>query len=191
MKFFVLQGDGLGYVRRFYLLLIPVHILLLTSCEEKKNKVGALYEGPVEVVNNVEVLYSEQGYLKVQMRTPEQLRYRNDDKVFPDTVNINFYDPTGALITRLRADSGHYEKNADVFVVKGKVRVVKSLTKEVLTTSELRWSPRTQKVFTDKPLSVRNELTKEITNAVGMDAEQDFSRIVFRKGTGIYRFSGP
>ena len=182
---------SLTYGNRFYLSFFLLFSLVFISCEEKKNKVGALYNGPIEIVNNVEVLYSEQGFLKVQMRTPQQLRYRNEDKVFPDTVNINFYDPTGALITRLRADSGHYEKNADVFIVKGKVRVVKSLTKEVLTTSELRWSPRTQKVFTDKPLSVRNDLTKEITNAVGMDAEQDFSRIKFRKGTGIYRFTGP
>lgn len=174
----------------FYLLVSLLCTSLFFSCEEKKDKIGKPYDGPIEIVNDVQVLYSEQGMRKVQMRTPKELKYRNEDKVFPDTVNINFYDPTGALITKLRADSGRYEKSSDIYLVIGNVRVVKSLTNEILKTSELRWSPRTQKVFTDKPISIRNQLTNEVTNAVGMDAEQDFSRIKFRKGTGTYRFEG-
>jgi hypothetical protein len=55
----------------------------------------------------------------------------------------------------------------------------------------LKWSPATRKVFTEKALVVRDFRTSEITNAVGMDADQDFSHIVFRKATGIYKFMGP
>lgn len=163
---------------------------LLTACEGKQNKVGALYTGPLEVVNDVEVKYSEQGKLKVVMKTPRRLAYQNEAQVFPDTININFYDTTGTIVTRLRSDSGHYDKAADVYIVKGNVRVVKSETEELLKTTELNWSPRTRKVFTEKPLSVINKRTSEITNAIGMDAEQDFTRIKFRKATGIYKFSG-
>ncbi|GGB98742.1 LPS export ABC transporter periplasmic protein LptC [Dyadobacter sediminis] len=165
--------------------------LLVTACESKKNKVGALYTGPLEIVNNVEVKYSEQGRLKVLMKTPKSFRYQNETKIFPDTINISFYDSLGTVVTRLRSDSGRYDQNADVYIVKGNVRVVKSETQETLTTTELNWSPRTRKVFTDKPLAVKNTRTSEITNAIGMDAEQDFTRIKFRKATGIYKFTGP
>jgi LPS export ABC transporter protein LptC len=125
------------------------------------------------------------------MKTPKSLRYQNETKVFPDTINISFFDSLGTVITRLRSDSGRYDQNLDVYIVKGNVRVVKSVTDEVLTTTELSWSPRTRKVFTEKPLSVINKRTSEVTNAIGMDAEQDFTRIKFRKATGIYKFTGP
>lgn len=162
-----------------------------TACESKKDKIGAVYNGPMEIVNDLIVKYSEQGNMKVFVKTPKSLTYQNETRVFPDSVNISFFDSLGTVVTTLRSDSGRYDRNADVYIVKGNVRVVKSETKEILTTSELSWSPGTRKVFTDKALSVKNTITSEITNAIGMDAEQDFSRIKFRKATGIYKFTGP
>ena len=184
---YMLKGDK--FLSPFYLIVLSV--LLLAACENKQKKLGALYTGPLETVNDVMVKYSEQGKLKVVMITPRRMRYQNDAEVFPDTVNINFYDTLGTIVTRLRSDSGHYDKVSDVYIVKGNVRVVKSETEELLKTTELSWSPRTRKVFTDKGLSVINKRTAEITNAIGMDAEQDFTRIKFRKATGIYKFTGP
>ncbi|WP_229215036.1 LPS export ABC transporter periplasmic protein LptC [Dyadobacter bucti] len=181
------KGDK--FLSPFYLIVLLG--LLFWACEGKKNKLGALYTGPLEIVNQVEVKYSEQGKLKVLMKTPKSLRYQNETKVFPDTINISFFDSLGTVVTRLRSDSGRYDQNLDVYIVKGNVRVVKSVTDEVLTTTELSWSPRTRKVFTEKPLSVINKRTSEVTNAIGMDAEQDFTRIKFRKATGIYKFTGP
>lgn len=164
--------------------------ILCTACEPNKDKVGKAYTGPVEIVNGVDVKYSEQGILKVIMKTPKRLRYQNEDIVFPDTVNINFYDPTGSMvITRLRADSGRFDPRKNVYLVKGNVRVVKSQTKEILTTTELNWSPDTRKVFTEKFVSVRNSVTKDVINGNGMDAEQDFSHIKFRKGTFKMKFN--
>lgn len=164
---------------------------LTIGCGKENGKKGKPYTGPVEIVNGVEVKYSEQGALKVLLKTPKQLRFQNEDKVFPDTVNVNFYDPQGiTVITRLRADSGHFDQRSNVYIVKGNVRVVKSQTSEILTTTELTWSPDTKKVFTDKFVSVRNLITKDVINGNGMDADQDFSHIKFRKGTFKMKFDG-
>ncbi|ACT96403.1 protein of unknown function DUF1239 [Dyadobacter fermentans DSM 18053] len=165
--------------------------MLFLACESKKDKIGAVYNGPLEIVNDLTLKYSEQGNMKVLVRTPKSLTYQNESRVFPDSVNISFFDSLGTVVTTLRSDSGRYDRSADVYIVKGNVRVVKSETREILTTSELSWSPGTRKVFTDKALSVKNTQTSEITNAIGMDAEQDFSRIKFRKATGVYKFTGP
>lgn len=178
------------FCSRFFAVLVITGLVGLSSCSNNDKKIGALYEGPVEIVNNVQIRYSEQGLPKVQMVTPLSMTYSNQNKIFPDTVNINFFDPTGTIITHLRADSGRFDHATNVYIVKGHVKVIKSQTEETLTTSELSWSPVTKKVFTDKPLTVRNTRTSEITKAVGMDAEQDFTRIKFRKATGIYKFSG-
>ncbi len=165
--------------------------MLFLACESKKDKIGAVYNGPLEIVNDLTLKYSEQGNMKVLVRTPKSFTYQNESRVFPDSVNISFFDSLGTVVTTLRSDSGRYDRSADVYIVKGNVRVVKSETREILTTSELSWSPGTRKVFTDKALSVKNTQTSEITNAIGMDAEQDFSRIKFRKATGVYKFTGP
>lgn len=155
--------------------------LTIVSCEKEEKKIGAAYEGPIEEVSNVQIRYSEQGLQKVQMITPRSLTYSNQNKVFPDTININFFDPTGSVITRLRADSGHFDHASNIYIVKGHVRVLKSETQQILTTTELSWNPVTKKIFTDKPLRVRKNGTPQVINAVGMDAEQDFTRIKFRK----------
>lgn len=184
---FLSKGDS--HLSPFCVLVLCA--LFFTACESKKDKIGAVYNGPLEIVYDLVVKYSEQGNMKVHVKTPKSLTYQNETRVFPDSVNISFYDSLGTVVTTLRSDSGRYDRNADVYIVKGNVRVTKSETKEILTTSELSWSPGTRKVFTDKALSVKNIRTREITNAIGMDAEQDFTRIKFRKATGVYKFTQP
>jgi LPS export ABC transporter protein LptC len=164
---------------------------LLYACESKNNELGEEYKGPVETIEGVEVKYSESGDMKVLMRTGRSFRYRNDSKLFPDSINVDFYSPQGAVITHLRADSGRYDNSSREYVVIGNVRVNQMAENKILTTSELHWNPNTKKVYTDKKVVVRDFSTSEITNAVGMDADQDFTHIIFRKATGIYQFIEP
>ncbi|HWV31067.1 MAG TPA: LPS export ABC transporter periplasmic protein LptC [Dyadobacter sp.] len=174
------KGDN--HLSPFYILALCV--LLFAACEPKTEKIGAVYNGPIEIVNDLVVKYSEQGNMKVYVKTPKSLTYQNETRVFPDSVNISFFDSLGTVVTTLRSDSGRYDRNADVYIVKGHVRVVKLQDHQILTTTELNWSPGTRKVFTDKKLTIRNTQTPEVTYATGMDAEQDFSRIKLRKMTG-------
>ncbi|WP_426293272.1 LPS export ABC transporter periplasmic protein LptC [Dyadobacter endophyticus] len=177
---YLLKGDN--HLSPFCILVLCV--LFFAACESKKDKIGAAYNGPFEIVNDLVVKYSEQGKMKVYVKTPKSLTYQNETRVFPDSVNISFYDSLGTVVTTLRSDSGRYDRNADVYIVKGHVRVVKFETHQILNTTELSWSPGTRKVFTDKALTIKNTQSPEVTNAVGMDAEQDFSRIKLRKMTG-------
>lgn len=180
IQIFLSEGDN--HLSPFCILVLCT--LLFAACEPKTEKIGAVYNGPFEIVNDLVVKYSEQGNMKVYVKTPKSLTYQNETRVFPDSVNITFYDSLGTVVTTLRSDSGRYDRNADVYIVKGHVRVVKLETHQILTTTELRWSPGTRKVFTDKALTIKNTQTPEVTNAIGMDAEQDFSRIKLRKMTG-------
>ncbi|SEI40727.1 LPS export ABC transporter protein LptC [Dyadobacter sp. SG02] len=175
-----LKGDS--HVSPFCILVLCV--LLFAACESKKDKIGAVYNGPIEIVNDLVVKYSEQGNMKVYVKTPKSFTYQNETRVFPDSVNISFFDSLGTVVTTLRSDSGRYDRSADVYIVKGHVRVVKLQDHQILTTTELNWSPGTRKVFTDKALKIVNTQSPEVTHAVGMDAEQDFSRIKLRKMTG-------
>ncbi|MPR32181.1 LPS export ABC transporter periplasmic protein LptC [Salmonirosea aquatica] len=159
----------------------------LESCKEKENPEVELYKGPIEEVHDVQLFYSEAGKLRVEVKTPLQYRYANENKVFPDTVNINFFDPTGSqVVTTLRSDSGHFDNAQNLYIVKGHVIVVNKQEQRRLTTPELSWNPTTKKVFTEEDVSIKNLLTGSYTNGKGLDANQDFSYMSIRRPYGIF-----
>lgn len=166
-------------------------LLLLTACEQtKQTKKVAPYSGPIEEINDVKLIYSEAAKLKVRLKTPRQLRYLNENRRYPEQVDIIFYGPSGEPVTTLRSDSGRYDKAKDIYVVMGHVVVVNKQKQEKLLTPELTWNPVTKKVYTDKPVTVLSQMTGERLNGVGLDANQDFSKYAIRKVTGIFNVQG-
>ncbi len=169
--------------------LFIVHCLM--GCEEQKAiKQTKAYEGPIEEINGVKMLYSEAAMLRVRMTTARQYRYQNDNRKYPDPVDILFFGPNGEEVTTLRSDSGRYDKAKDLYTVMGHVVVVNKQKQETLNTDELNWNPRTKKVFTNRPVTVLSKLTGERLKGVGLDANQDFSQYSIRKVTGIFNVEG-
>ncbi len=157
----------------------------ILSCAREEKKPFQRYEGPQEEIFDVGVKYSERGRVTVEMSTPAQLRYLNGDKVFPDSVNIVFFDSLGTRITTVRSDSGRYDNAKNIYVVIGNVIVVNIVKQEYLYTSELIWNPGTRKVYNDKPNKIVRRQTFDVINGTGLDARQDFSEMTLRKVTGI------
>ena len=136
------------------------------------------------------MLYSEAAMLKVKLTTARQFRYVNDDRKYPEQVNIVFYSPTGQPITTLRSDSGRYDKAKDMYTVMGHVVVINTQKQEKLMTPALNWKPTTKKVFTEERVTVLSQLTGEKLYGVGLDANQDFSAYSIRKPTGVFNMEG-
>lgn len=169
---------------------LPVFIFtvfVFSACAEKQDPTLTQYKGPVEEITDVLLQYSEDGQQRVEVKTPLQYRYQNDDKVFPDTVNINFYDATGSqVVTTLRSDSGRFDQRSNQYIVKGNVVVINKLERRRLDTPELYWNPTTKKVFTEKNVLIKNLATGSFTKGKGLDANQDFSYMSIRKPEGIF-----
>lgn len=164
---------------------------LFLACEQpKETKQAKPFNGPIEVINDVKLLYSEAALLKVKLTTEKQLRYINDDRRYPKPVNIGFYNPDGVEITTIRSDSGRYDKAKDLYVVMGHVVVINKQKHEKLLTPELTWNPVTQKVYTDKKVTVLSQQTGEQLFGVGLDANQDFSKYAIRKVNGVFNVQG-
>lgn len=182
-----------SFVRRLLVVGLGLGCLgLVLACgeERKVRKTVVPYQGPIEEINKVRMLYSEGAKLKVKMTTARQLRYATEDLKYPETVNIEFYSPDGAVETTLQSDSGRYSKARDIYTLIGHVVVIKKITKEKLLTEELNWSPNTKKVYTEKRVAVLNQLTGEKLYGLGMDAAQDFSTYGFRKVSGVFSVQG-
>lgn len=165
--------------------------LWLVGCGDPKTaKKVEPYQGPIEEINNVQLLYSEAAKLKVKLTTPKQYRYLNDNRKYPKPVNIVFYGPAGEETTTLVSDSGRYDKAKDLYTVMGHVVVINKQKQEKLLTSELNWNPVTKKVFTDKHVAVISQLSGEKLYGLGLDANQDFSQYSIRKPTGVFNVEG-
>ena len=175
----------------FRFLLFALYSLLILSCEEPKEaKEVKRYQGPIEVIKDVRLLYSEAAKLKVKLTTPKQLRYESDDRKYPEQVDIEFYSPTGETMTTIRSDSGRYDKAKNLYTVMGNVVVVNKQKQEKLLTPELNWNPITKKVYTESRVTVISQLTGEKLYGLGLDANQDFTNYRIRKPTGVFNVEG-
>jgi LPS export ABC transporter protein LptC len=164
-----------------------VLLLSLSACEEEADPTVEVYQGPEEEVHDVRLLYSESGQTRIEVKTPLQYRYQNDDKYFPDTVNINFFDPiSGQIETTLRSDSARFDNAKNIYIVKGRVIVYNKVEQRRLKTTKLYWSPITKKVYTDADVLIENLATGSYTRGKGLDASQDFSYMSIRKPYGIF-----
>jgi LPS export ABC transporter protein LptC len=185
------QGRKLVLQYSFRLLYFALFITLF-SCEEDKKPVRSVpYNGPIEEINNVKLLYSEAALMRVKLTTARQLRFINDDRKYPREVLVDFYDPSGTqVVTTLRSDSGKYDKARDLYTVMGHVVVVNKAKQERLRTNLLNWNPNTKKVYTDQKVIVSSQQTGERLYGIGLDANQDFSRYSVRKVTGVFNIEG-
>ena len=167
-------------------LLSPIcFIVLLTigmACQEKKSATKFIpYKGPLEEAEKLEVLYSEEGLLKVRVKTEKQIKSGLDDKIFPKQIFVDFFGPNGQVMTTLVSDSGRYE-----FRVSSNLAEGNTLKQERLLTDELTWNPNTKKVYTEKPVMVENQRSGEQMKGIGLDANQDFTQYSIRRPTGFF-----
>ncbi|MFC5407949.1 LPS export ABC transporter periplasmic protein LptC [Larkinella bovis] len=177
--------------RTLSILFVSALSLGIIACkDEPAAKATKPYSGPTEEINNVQILYSEAAQLKVKMKTPLQYKYQTNDRVYPKTVNIEFYGPDGQVETTLRADSGRYVHAQNFYRVMGNVVVINKKKNEELYTPELNWNPTTKKVYTEKPVKVLSRNTNERLEGIGLDTDQSFSHYFIRKTSGIFRLSG-
>ena len=157
----------------------------LTSCEEKRKvEVLTKYNGPLMSTENLNVIYSDSGRVKVKLTTAQQLKFQNEDEVYPKAVYITFYDKNGVEYSSLRGDSGRYEKSNGLYKVMGNVFFFNRLQQQSLITDLLNWSPLRKKVYTDQKFTIKTP--KEELHGIGMDADQDFTHYTMRKTKGTF-----
>ncbi len=157
----------------------------LTSCEEKKKvEVASKYNGPLMSTENLNVMYSDSGRTTVKLTTARQLKFQNEDEVYPKTVYVTFYDKNGVEYSSLRGDSGRYEKSQALYKVMGNVFFFNRLQQQSLATDLLNWSPLRKKVYTDLKFTIKTP--KEELHGIGMDADQDFTHYTMRKTKGTF-----
>lgn len=163
--------------------------LFFASCQQENVKEIAEFEemrgGPMEIGEDVELLYSDSAYVKAKVITPEMERYVNENKSYlemPKGVKAYFYDHDLNIISSIKADYGIRYLNEEKTELKDNVVVVNT-DGDSLRTEHLIWEEGKDKVYSDKFVKVRTK--DEIINAEGFESDLSFTNYKFYDIKGI------
>lgn len=168
--------------------------VLLASCryEPPETLPDVLLQGAdLELLEGVEILYSDSAMVKVRVTGPLMYYYTGSADLrqeFPQGVEVSFLDRLGQPTSVLTARYGIRKENAGLIIVRDSV-VWQSAQGERLTTDELTWDERRQKVYTDHFVVVTRP--DEILYGRGFEADQDFRNITMKAVEGRVKVEDP
>lgn len=126
------------------------------SCKGKLGKADkiSLKEAPVQIVDGMFVVHSENGIVQMRMEADLMERYKNDSlsyDLFPEGFSVFAYTSEGLLETSIISDQAkhlQYDDGRESWEAYGNV-VVKNLIKnEVMETDTLYWDQKNEKIYT-------------------------------------------
>jgi LPS export ABC transporter protein LptC len=156
----------------------------LSSCFQnlKTEEEMKTYDGPMMETKNGITVYSDSAIRRMQVTSPRQQVLVNGDRNFPEGVLVEFYNEIGVKSAELTAEKGYFTKHNAQYKAEGNVKVRNIQKGETLTTEELFWDSRKEKIYTEKHVLI--ETPKERITAEGMEAKQDFSSYKLKKLIG-------
>ena len=180
----IVSTMAFSFERMKAFLLFAAVIPLLVSCDQSDLKEPLIYDGPLQILENVELYYTEDNMVKVKMIAAMVYEYENGDREFPKGIYLEFYDETGKLESTLRANEAYFFKKENQWRGRGKVEVKNLAKNEQLNTEELFWKPAEEKIFTDKFVTIRQQ--SDVIYGQGLEAKQDMSDYVIKKPEGEF-----
>lgn len=148
------------------------------SCKGKLDSAEKLdlKETPVQTVDNMFVVQTENGVLQMRMEGGLMERYERDTlsyELFPEGFAVYGYNDEGLLETVIVSDKARhlkYDDNRESWEAYGNV-VVKNIIKEqVMETDTLYWDRKNEKIFTD--CYVKMHSPDGFMQGYGMESDQ-------------------
>jgi len=168
-------------MRKFFTGLL---LLGLSACTQTQTSDPLEYTGPLREGTDIDLLYAEKDRIKVKMKAPKILEFKNGDQEFPEGIYLEFYDVNGKMYSTLKANHAYYFKKENRYRGRGKVEVKNLEKQQQLNTEELFWDPTTKKIYTDKFVTIT--LESEVIYGTGLDALQDLSSYIIKKPEGDF-----
>lgn len=158
-----------------FLALIAV-ILITASCKHDLEKIRQTeeYKPTIETGKDIEMIYSEQGIVRIKLTAPKLVRHSEEDTYveFPLGLQILFYNDSLEVTSTLKANYGiRYEKKQET-LFRDKVEIINKKG-EQLYTEELIWNEKEALIQSDK--FVRIITPNERIKGRGFTAKQDFT----------------
>ena len=151
-----------------------------------------LDEAPVQTVDKMFVVQSENGKLQMRMEADVMERYDKDTvsyELFPEGFAVYGYNEEGLLETEITSDNAKHVKFDDgreTWEAFGNVVVKNIINKEVMETDTLYWDRKNEKIYTD--CYVRMHSPDGFIQGYGMESDERARNSVILKPFDNYAF---
>jgi len=142
---------------------------------------------PIEVIKQANMLHSENGKVKVRVVSSIIERFQNIQPalIFPDHLEVYFYNDSSQLQSTLMADYASIDEEKKIMLAQNNVLLISSDNKQI-ESDELIWDEKKNKIYTDKKVKITTG--KEIIYGEGFTSTPDFKKYSITKIHGTFDF---
>lgn len=150
---------------------------LLSSCSNDPKEVETFVSSedmPLEVMKEAELIYTEQGKIKVKIMAEKIERFLNQNPsfYFSNGVLVNFYNDSANIISTLTAEEAFIDDKNQQMMAKTNVELINK-KEEKLNTEQLIWDEKSNLIFTKESVSISTK--EEVIFGDGFESAPDFS----------------
>jgi LPS export ABC transporter protein LptC len=173
---------------RIVFLMLIVFTLFMYSCKNNVEQIKALEnteEIPDATVKDLVTDYSIGSRTQVELKTPLVYRYttKKQYSLFPEGLNVKFFDRAGRLHSSLVADYAVYMDDKGFGKATGNV-ILTNINGSVLQTEELFIDEPNEKIYAVKSVNITDKDGFEITGKGGFESNLDFTVYRFKDVSG-------
>ena len=149
------------------------------SCKGKLGEAETLdlKETPVQVVDDMFIVQSDNGMIKMRAEAPRMEKYERGDtldfELFPEGFFVYGFDESGKLETEIVADNARhlkYDDGRESWEAFGNVVVKNLINQETMETDTLYWDQENEKIYTH--CYVRLYSPDGFAQGYGMESDQ-------------------
>lgn len=162
---------------------------VVIACSGKLKATGEISSGetPVQIVDDMEIVQTDKGKLKMRVNTPLMERYQNDSlewQIFPNGFEAYAYDEQGRLETEITGEYAKHTKplqgNGDeLWAAYNNVVVRNLINHQTMETDTLYWDPDTERIYTESYVRIIDP--KGLMQGYGMESDQRARRSTLRR----------
>ena len=151
---------------------------IVYSCKGKLGEAESLdlKETPVQLVDDMFIIQTENGIVKMRAEAPRMEKYERDSldyELFPEGFFVFGFDESGKLETEIVADNARhlkYEDGRESWEAFGNVVVKNLINQEVMETDTLYWDQKNERIYTH--CYVRMYSPDGFMQGYGMESDQ-------------------
>lgn len=134
----------------------------LSACHADTSQIDDLWlpeDTATVAVFNSELIYTEQGRMKIKVYAPVTHRYQFTDEPytqFDEGVEVNTYNDAMQVESKITAKFAQYIDKQEVWLARHNV-VAQNYKGEVLYTEELYWDQKKRIIYTDVNVHIKTE----------------------------------
>ncbi len=176
-------------VKTHTFLLLVVVVTFLSGCKsdlETIDTITRVDEGPIESAFDVEIIYTDQAFVRMILQAPQMDRYEHEKKYLemPQGLTVLFYDTLMQQTSSMSARYAISYDETEIIEARDDVIVINELG-EKLNTEQLIWDQVNRIIYSEKFVRITTE--DEVTYGEGFRADERFDTWEITNPRGTFR----